>query len=809
MEWFKNLKLGKKLVFSFLLLSALTFIVGFQGLSNMSNLNDMLNSLYQNEMQGLSFIKEGNINLINYSRAERNLLLASTQEQRDNFKNAMDGYQQDLESQLAKAQPLIKTEEGKNLIRQFQNAWNDYKKVSDEIVSMALQDALNQSTDHIELARTEGREKSDLVDTLLSKLARVKENQGKDFYVQSDEIYSRQRMYMIILILGSLGIGLGLGIFLSRKITQPIKELAAVAASIARGKIDDHISYSAEDEIGLLANSFREMSEVLNVKAEAAEQIARGNVDVEIKTASSEDVLGKAMINLRNNISNLIKEMNRMSREHNAGDIDVEIPADKFEGAYNEMARGINEMVLGHISVKKKAMACVKEFAKGNFDAELEKFPGKKAFINDTIEELRENLRSISKEIGKLISASEEGKLATRGDISRFDGDWKKMLSGINNMLDAVIEPVNEAAQVLEELSKGDLTERVKGDYKGDHAKIKNALNKTVDSLNDILSQVTVAVEQVASGAQQVSDASQGVSQGATEQASSLEEITSSMTEINSQSRQNAENASQANKLASTSRTSAETGNSRMQQMLKAMGDINESSAQISKIIKAIDEIAFQTNLLALNAAVEAARAGIHGKGFAVVAEEVRNLAQRSAKAAKETTELIEGSVDKVKAGTRIADETAQALSEIIDSITKASDLVGEIASASKEQVTGIEQANEGLGQIDQVTQSSAANAEEGASAAEELSSQAVQLQGMLKRFKLNHRANQFRPAAAEPSQSGRTTLSKTQVDSDQNKRGYGERKSHNGNGFRPVRKPKNGQASELIVLDDEDFGDF
>ncbi|HKL27332.1 MAG TPA: methyl-accepting chemotaxis protein [Desulfuromonadales bacterium] len=305
----------------------------------------------------------------------------------------------------------------------------------------------------------------------------------------------------------------------------------------------------------------------------------------------------------------------------------------------------------------------------------------------------------------------------------------------LSSALDEMADGLEQRAELAEEIAGGNLDVNVK--LSSDQDRLGHALQKMTANLNELLSQMQTAGEQIASGSSQVADSSQSLSQGATEQASSLEEITSSMTEMGSQTGQNAENAGQANQLSVEAKQAAEKGNTQMQQMVKAMEEINLSGQNISKIIKVIDEIAFQTNLLALNAAVEAARAGQHGKGFAVVAEEVRNLAARSAKAASETAELIEGSVEKAENGAQIADQTAAALGEIVTGITKVSDLVGEIAAASNEQAAGISQVNQGLGQIDQVTQQNTANAEESAAAAEELSSQAAQLRQMLGRFRL------------------------------------------------------------------------
>ncbi len=309
----------------------------------------------------------------------------------------------------------------------------------------------------------------------------------------------------------------------------------------------------------------------------------------------------------------------------------------------------------------------------------------------------------------------------------------------------SLIDSTKEQAYTVEKIADADLSVSIQTRSQNDLLGIK--LTQLVGDLNEIMYNIASASEQVAAGAKEISSSSMSLSEGSTEQASSIEELTASIEEIASQTKMNAESANQANELAEAAKINAAKGNSQMNEMVNAMEDINQSSSNISKVIKVIEDIAFQTNMLSLNAAVEAARAGQHGKGFAVVAEEVKTLAARSADAAKETTEMIEGSIRKTEIGTRIAKETAEALSNIVAGIEKVANLVNNISIASNEQYAGISQINQGIMQVSQVVQNNSAISEEEAAASEELSGQAELLHEMVGKFKLkknNRKLNNY-----------------------------------------------------------------
>jgi methyl-accepting chemotaxis protein len=554
------------------------------------------------------------------------------------------------------------------------------------------------------------------------------------------------------------------------------------------------IANLAEDVTQRVKTQRSVQSEVKKVQDNLA-NLANGNFNFDIPSSNdSENQVEELRIFNDINVSffkasetilSLTKEIGNLTNEFVNGNTGYRSNETTFSGAYGDIINGINVMLDAAIEPSRVTSEYLLKISHGEMPPLIEsEYKGDFDTMIKSLNRCITAINSMMSDVSMIVKSVDNGILSTRADISKHHGEFKNIISGVNRTLDLVTSPVKETSLVLQAVADGDLSQKVIGDYKGENAAIKDAMNNTVDSLksyiseissvlssmangnldctlkanyqgdfveiknsltniirsfNELIGRVKEASSQVASGSKQVSVGSQNLSQGATEQASSIEELTSSIAEISSQTKQNAMDASQANSIVSSAQVQAESGNQKMEQMLSSIREISESSSSISKIIKVIDDIAFQTNILALNAAVEAARAGQYGKGFAVVAEEVRNLAAKSAEAAKNTTGLIEGSISKVETGTKIANETAQTLTQIAESVQKTATLVSNISKASNEQATAISQIDQGLTQVSNVVQTNSATAEESAASSEELSSQAELLSQVVDKFNLKN----------------------------------------------------------------------
>jgi methyl-accepting chemotaxis protein len=543
------------------------------------------------------------------------------------------------------------------------------------------------------------------------------------------------------------------------KCIDAVNKLVADAAMLSKAAVDGKLATRAdatkhEGDFRVIVQGVNDTLDAvigpLNVAAKYVDEISKGAIPPKITDNYNGD-----FNNIKNNLNKCIDAVNKLvadaamlSKAAVDGKLATRADATKHEGDFRIIVQGVNDTLDAVIGPLNVAAKYVDDISKGAIPPKItDNYNGDFNTIKNNLNTCIDAVNALVTDANMLSFAAVEGKLSTRADASKHQGDFRKIVQGVNDCLDAVIGPINEAALTLEKVAARDMTARMLGDYKGDLAKIKNSLNLAVDNLDKALQQVSEAAEQVTSASNQISSGSQSLAQGANEQASSLEEVSSSLEEMASMTKQNADNATQAKSLSGEADENAKVGTEAMLRMSSAINKIKESSDQTAKIVKTIDEIAMQTNLLALNAAVEAARAGEAGRGFAVVAEEVRNLAQRSAQAAKNTADMISESVKNADDGVKIADEVSQSFESIATSAKKVNDLIAEIAAASQEQSQGIDQVNSAVAQMDKVTQQNAANSEESASAAEELSSQAEELKTMIDQFDLNMATTQHRPA--------------------------------------------------------------
>ena len=427
-------------------------------------------------------------------------------------------------------------------------------------------------------------------------------------------------------------------------------------------------------------------------------QFGDGDFSATVKEYPGEKAfINKSIKKIGDNLKGLIDSVNWVSAEHEKGSIDSTLRDDMFKGDFSKLAKSVNKMTTGLLELNEKSMAVVKAFGEGNFDAPLEKFPGKKSYINEIVEKVRCNLKALNKDSQLLSNAAREGRVSIRADSSKHSGDYRKIVDGMNETLDMIVSPI---------------------------------------------STVKIAAEEINTAAKEIAQGNSDLSRRTEEQAASLEKTVASMDELSNNVKQNADNARHANQLAITASDVATKGGQVVDDVVNTMGAINESARKIEDIISVIDGIAFQTNILALNAAVEAARAGEQGRGFAVVAAEVRNLAQRSANAAKEIKDLIADSVNKTTEGTKLVEAAGKTMKEIVNSVNQVTNIISEIATSSVEQSTGIAHINRAIMKMDDVTQQNTALVEQAAAAAESLMEQAEELMSSVSVFTIEGQLN-------------------------------------------------------------------
>ncbi len=734
----KSMKVGTRLSLGFGVVILLLLVILVVGVINMAGMNRSTQEIVSERYVTTALMAEVEIKVMDNTRQLRNMLLVDDPVKVEGFSEVIAKNRAENTEALAKLDKMIILPKGRDLfnaINQTRNTLYDKYPTYYELTKKDRKAAIDFLLGQITPANNAFIKTLDDMRAFQAQLM-------TESSTASEDSYASARLLMISLGVIAILLAVFIALWIVRNLMKQLggepDYAAEVAGKIAEGDLKITVAAKAGDTTSLMA-SMKSMHEKLSAQIEKDRKLANeiSRIKVSLDGATTRMMIADSDGNIIY-ANKSVMEMFRIAES----DIRKQLPnfsADKVVGGHFDAFHKNPQH-------QQQMLAALKGTHKATFNVGVRIF---NLTANPVVNEQGERLGTsvewldttqevaIQKEVEGLVAAAVEGDFSKRLDVSGKEGFMRLLSEGINKLSEMTETGLKDVLRVANALAVADLTQTIDKEYHGLFGQTKDGVNTTVENLKKLVDEIKVSVDSIGTASKEIASGNADLSQRTEEQASSLEETAASMEELTATVKQNAENAKQANQLAGNASSVAIKGGTVVQQVVGTMSSINESSRKIVDIISVIDGIAFQTNILALNAAVEAARAGEQGRGFAVVAAEVRNLAQRSAAAAKEIKTLIDDSVHKVDAGTKLVDDAGKTMEEIVNAVKRVTDIMSEISAASNEQSQGIEQINTAITQMDEVTQQNAALVEEAAAAAESLEEEAQSLTRAVSVFKL------------------------------------------------------------------------
>ena len=665
----QDMKIGSRLGLGFGLILLFLLAISAIGALGMKKIDSALNRIVKTNYAKIQLANDCAKSVGSIISSIQSMILHTDTASRHEENKNIELHRQQYRAAMEKLEKLEDSDRGKELIAQAKVTLDSARKANNEVIELSLAD---NGTRAAALFEKQAAPLDARIFSAFNELVQYQEAGIGARYDAAVKVSDDSRTLALALAALAILLGTAIAFLITRSICRPVHALATCADRLSLGDIEVVIATGSKDEIGILAQSFKNMADNIKEASLAAEKVAHGDLTVQLAPKSDRDVMGRNLSAMITIIKELTQEMNLLIQGVQDGKLEVRGNAAPYQGAWGDLVTGINRLIEAFVQPINVTAAYVDRISKGDLPARI---------------------------------------------TGTYYGDFNKTKDNIN----LLIEATNDATKLVREIAGGNLMVQVQGRSANDG--LMQALSEMVQNLTRVVGDVKSAADNVTAGSQELSSASEQMSQGASEQAASAEEASASMEQMSSNIRQTADNSMQTERIAVKSASAATESGTAVAQTLGAMKEI---AARIS----IIEEIARQTNLLALNAAIEAARAGEHGKGFAVVASEVRKLAERSQRAAGEIGALSKSSVE-------VAENAGHLLQKLVPDIRKTAELVQEISAACKEQDTGADQINKAIQQLDQVIQQNAGASEEMASTAEELASQAEQLQGSISFFRM------------------------------------------------------------------------